>query len=112
MGEVTKKKLAIARKTDLILRQALLNHPIEKSLFQYFTVVTNTQSTAIKNNQRFYGYVVAIRMVESQDAKVANYYQMPYDLLNSITDQMLKIDGVSRVVYDITNKPPGTIEWE
>lgn len=100
----------------LFIKEGILckkhTHSIEKEMFQYFSVVTNTKSTAIKNNKRFYGYVVAIRCVVSKDAKEATYYKIPYGLLNTISNKMLSVEGVSRVVYDITNKPPGTIEWE
>lgn len=111
-GEVTKEKLRIARETDAILTEEIKKHPIEKTLFQYFTVVTNTKSTAIKNNQRFYGYVVAIRAVLSSDAKTATIAKIPDDILEKITQRLLNVEGVSRIVYDITNKPKGTIEWE
>ena len=112
IGEVTEEKLRIARETDAILKEILMKHHLEKELFQYFTVVTNTKSTAIKSGQRFYGYVVAIRAVLSKDAKTATIASIPYDILENITQSLINVEGVSRIVYDITNKPKGTIEWE
>ncbi len=111
-GEITKEKLEIARLTDHILKEELIKHNLEKDIFQYFTVVTNTKSTAIKEGTRFYGYVVAVRAVLSKDAKTASIAEIPYPVLKEITKKLLEVDGVSRVVYDITDKPKGTIEWE
>ena len=74
--------------------------------------MTNTKSTAIKENTRFYGYVVSIRAVLSKDAKTASIAEIPYPVLKEITNKLLDVKGVSRVVYDITDKPKGTIEWE
>ena len=111
-GEITKEKLEIARLTDHILKEELIKNNLEKDIFQYFTVVTNTKSTAIKENTRFYGYVVSIRAVLSKDAKTASIAEIPYPVLKEITNKLLDVKGVSRVVYDITDKPKGTIEWE
>jgi len=111
-GEISKEKLEIARISDDILKEELIKNNLEKDLFQYFTVVTNTKSTAIKNNTRFYGYVVAIRAVLSKDAKTATISEIPYPVLKEIARRIANVEGVSRVVYDITDKPSGTIEWE
>ena len=74
--------------------------------------MTNTKSTAIKEGTRFYGYVVAVRAVLSKDAKTASIVEIPYPILKEITQKLLNVSGVSRVVYDVTDKPSGTIEWE
>ena len=113
MGEVTPDKIRIAQETDYILRQELLNTNIEKGIFQYFTVVTNTKTVGVDNGMRTYQYNVAIRAVDSVDANEATFTHIPFEVLRKISKRMInEVKGVNRITYDITDKPKGTIEWE
>ena len=113
IGEITKEKLDILRQTDYIYRDEIAKAGLERQIWQYFTVFTGVRSTGIKNGERNYGYTIALRAVESIDAMTANWSRIPYDVLEAISQRMVsEVAEVNRVVYDITGKPPGTIEWE
>jgi len=111
MGDVTKEKLNILRQTDAIVRQEL--DGLAERPGQYFTVLTNTYSVGVKDNVRTYDPVVAIRAVSTSDFMAGAYTPLPHDVLARMSARITgEVSGVSRVVYDITAKPPGTIEWE
>lgn len=111
MGEVTQEKLDIVRKADAILREEL--DKLKKKPNQYFTVLTDTKSVGVKGDDRTYDPVIALRAVTTDDFMTAEYSKLSHKLLGKISSRITsEIPSVSRVVYDITSKPPGTIEWE
>jgi len=113
IGSVTEEKLDLLRRADAIVVEEVERHPFHAGLWQYFAVLTNTKSTGVKGDERAYGYTVAVRIVESVDAMTANFSFAPWDVLERISNRIgNEVQGVTRVVYDITHKPPSTIEWE
>ncbi|MEK7450397.1 MAG: glutamine-hydrolyzing GMP synthase [Patescibacteria group bacterium] len=112
-GEVTKKRLEMEKKADEIVLSELEKAGILQNVFLSFPVLTNAFSTAVKGDGRNFGEVVAIRIVESKDIMTSTWARIPYDLMQKISSRIVnEVEGVSRVVYDITTKPPATMEWE
>ena len=113
MGEITEDKLRIVRETDAILREEVKNFGLAEDIWQYFTVWTPIKTVGVKGDARSYDNVVAIRAVTSTDAMTVEAANLPYELLQKLSNRMInEVEGVGRIVYDITSKPPGTIEWE
>lgn len=113
MGEVTEERLEIVKESDAILRQKVKEANLDSEIWQYFTVLTNTMTVGVKGDERCYEYVLGIRAVQSIDGMTAKYYPIPYDVLTDISTSITNnVRGINRVVYDVTSKPPSTIEWE
>ncbi|HBL13509.1 MAG TPA: GMP synthase (glutamine-hydrolyzing) [Cyanobacteria bacterium UBA11162] len=113
IGEVTSERLNILRDADLIVRQEINRQGIYNDLWQAFAVLLPVRSVGVMGDQRTYAYPIVLRMVSSEDGMTADWSRVPYDLLETISNRIVnEVKGVNRVVYDITSKPPGTIEWE
>jgi len=113
LGEITEEKLHIIRESDWILREEIKNAGLEREIWQYFTVLPNIRSVGVMGDFRTYDYTVGIRAVTSVDGMTSDWARIPYDVLEKISNRIVnEVKGVNRIVYDITSKPPSTIEWE
>lgn len=113
LGEITKEKLEIVRESDAILREEIKNAGLDREIWQYFTCLPDIKSVGVMGDQRTYEYTVAIRAVTSIDGMTASWSRIPYDVLDKISTRIVnEVKGINRVCYDITSKPPSTIEWE
>ena len=113
LGDVTEDKLAILRRSDAIFREEVKNAGLEEAIWQYFTVFTGMRTVGVMGDQRTYDYIIGVRAVTSTDAMTVEWAEIPYPVLRRISERIIgEVPHVNRVVYDITSKPPGTIEWE
>ena len=113
MGEVTEEKLETLRDSDYILRDEIAKAGLNGEIWQYFTVITDSKTVGVQGDFRTYENVIAIRAVTSVDAMTADWARIPYDVLEKISNRIVnEVKHANRIVYDITSKPPATIEWE
>ncbi len=113
IGEVTPEKVAILQRADSIVREELKKAGLEREIWQAFAVLPDIRSVGVMGDERTYAYPIIIRAVTSEDAMTADWARLPYELLEKLSSRIInEVAGVNRVAYDITSKPPGTIEWE
>ena len=113
LGEITAERLEILREADLIVRQEINRRGIYHDFWQAFAVLLPVRTVGVMGDQRTYAYPIVLRLVASEDGMTADWARVPYDVLEAISNRIVnEVAGVNRVVYDITSKPPGTIEWE
>ncbi len=113
IGDITRDKIAILQEADAIFREEVINANLEKIANQYFAVLTNTRSVGVMGDHRTYGYTIALRSVTTDDFMTADWTKIPFDVLEKASGRITnEVRDVSRIVYDITSKPPATVEWE
>jgi GMP synthase (glutamine-hydrolysing) len=113
LGEVTAERLEILRGADWVVVDEIKKHGLYRQVWQSFAVLTPLQTVGVMGDYRTYANVVAIRVVTSEDAMTADWARLPHEVLAGISNRIVnEVRGVNRVVYDVTSKPPGTIEWE
>ena len=113
IGEITREKLAILREADAIFREEIAKAGLGREIGQYFAILTNLRSVGMKHDVRTYDYTVGLRAVITNDFMSADFARIPYEVLEQVSNRIVhEVDGVNRVVYDVTPKPPATIEWE
>ena len=113
IGDVTRERLDILRQADHVLQEEIRRAGLYRDLWQSFAVLPAVKSVGVQGDERTYAYPIVIRAVTSDDAMTADWARLPHDLLERISSRIInEVDGVNRVVLDLTSKPPGTIEWE
>ncbi len=113
LGEITEEKLHIVREADAIFREEVANAGLESEIWQYFACLPNIRSVGVMGDERTYSHTVALRGVTSSDGMTSDWARIPYDVLDKVSRRIVnEVNGVNRIVYDITSKPPSTIEWE
>lgn len=113
IGEITKDKLELLRDADAIFREEIAKAGLEQMTNQYFAVLTDLRSVGVMGDARTYGYTVALRAVTTDDFMTAEWTRLPYDVLERASSRITnEVKGITRIVYDITSKPPATVEWE
>jgi len=113
VGEVTEDKVAILQRADAIVRAEVEAAGLGRQIWQAFAVLADIRSVGVMGDERTYGRPIIIRAVTSDDAMTADWARLPYELLEQMSNRIInEVDGINRVAYDITSKPPGTIEWE
>lgn len=113
IGDITKEKLDLLREADAIFREEIKNAGLMRSIHQYFAVLTSMKSVGVMGDERTYDYTLALRAVETDDFMTADWSKIPYEVLAKVSNRIInEVKGINRIVYDITTKPPATIEWE
>ena len=113
IGEVTRERVALLQEADAIVREELRLAGLEREIWQSFAVLADIRSVGVMGDERTYGHPIIIRAVTSDDAMTADWARIPYDVLETMSQRIInEVPGINRVAYDITSKPPGTIEWE
>ncbi len=113
LGEITEEKLEVVREADAIVREEIKIAGMDRSIWQYFAVLPNIQTVGVMGDERTYAHTVAIRAITSSDAMTADWARIPHEVLETISNRIVnEVDHVNRIVYDITSKPPATVEWE
>ena len=113
IGEITKEKLDLLRDVDFIFRDEIAKAGLDEKIWQYFAVLTDMRSVGVMGDERTYDYTVALRGVTSVDAMTADWARIPYDVLGEVSNRIInEVGHINRIVYDVTSKPPATIEWE
>mgnify|MGYP002557575375 CR=1 FL=1 len=113
IGDITEEKLAIVREADAIFREEVTKAGLERSINQYFAALTNLRSVGVMGDERTYDYAIALRAVETQDFMTADFSRLPWELLDTVSRRIVnEVKGVNRILYDVTSKPPATVELE
>jgi GMP synthase (glutamine-hydrolysing) len=113
IGEITKEKIRVLQEADAVFRDEIKKSGIENELSQYFAVLPDIRTVGVMGDHRTYDHLIAIRAVTTDDFMTADFARIPYDVLARVSSRIInEVDNVNRVVYDITSKPPGTVEWE
>jgi GMP synthase, PP-ATPase domain/subunit len=113
IGEVTEDKLEILRDADYIFRDEIAKAGLQEKIWQYFVVMTSNKSVGVMGDGRTYENTLALRAVTGVDGMTADWARIPYDVLEKVSNRIVnEVNHVNRIVYDITGKPPATIEWE
>ena len=113
IGDITKEKVEILQDADAIFREEIANAGLDRDINQYFAVLTSMRSVGVMGDFRTYDYTLALRGVTTSDFMTADFARIPYDVLDKISSRIVnEVKSINRIVYDITSKPPSTIEWE
>ena len=113
VGDITREKLEVLREADAIFREELERSPAKAMASQYFAVLTDTRSVGVMGDMRTYGYCIALRCVTTDDFMTVDWTHIPFTVLEKASSRITgEVPGVNRIVYDITSKPPATVEWE
>ncbi len=113
IGEVTRDKVETLQQADAIVSEEVRRAGLERELWQAFAVLADIRTVGVMGDERTYAHPIIVRAVTSDDAMTADWARLPYDLLERLSNRIInEVPGVNRVAYDITSKPPGTIEWE
>jgi GMP synthase (glutamine-hydrolysing) len=113
LGEITEEALFLVKESDAILRDEVAKNGLERDIWQYFTVLPNIRSVGVMGDERTYSHAIGIRAVTSIDGMTSDWARIPYEVLDKISSRIVnEVPGVNRILYDVTSKPPSTIEWE